>query len=50
MWGLFANEDIPKGAFILQYTGEVLTKREGDRRGVFYDKIGLSYLYDMNDA
>jgi SET domain-containing protein len=49
MWGLFALEDIPAGAFILEYTGEVITKKEGDQRGKHYDKVGMSYLFDMND-
>ena len=26
-----------------------MTKKEGDKRGKFYDKIGLNYLFDMND-
>lgn len=49
MWGLFTLEDIPAGAFILEYTGEVITKKEGDKRGKHYDKVGMSYLFDMND-
>ena len=49
MWGLFALEDIPAGAFVLEYTGEVITKKEGDKRGKNYDKVGMSYLFDMND-
>lgn len=49
MWGLFALEEIPSGAFVIEYTGEILTKKEGDKRGAIYDKIGLNYLFDMND-
>lgn len=49
MWGLFAIDDIPAGAFIVEYRGEVITKKEGDKRGFEYDKIGMSYLFDMND-
>jgi histone-lysine N-methyltransferase SUV39H len=49
MWGLFSMELIPAGAFVIEYTGEVLTAREGDARGRFYDQIGMSYLFDMND-
>ena len=37
MWGLFSMELIPAGAFVMEYTGEVLTAREGDARGKFYD-------------
>lgn len=49
MWGLFALEDIPAGAFVLEYIGEIITKKEGDQRGKEYDKIGMSYLFDMID-
>jgi len=49
MWGLFAEEQIPAGAYVLEYRGEVLTKKEGDRRGMYYDENGLNYLFDMND-
>lgn len=30
--GLFALEPIPKGAFIIEYVGEVISTEEGDRR------------------
>ena len=50
MWGLFALETIPAGAFVVEYTGEVLTTKEADRRGRNYDMYGMSYLFDMNDA
>jgi SET domain-containing protein len=49
MWGLFTLEDIPAGAYVVEYTGEVLTAKEGDKRGKIYDEIGMSYLFDMND-
>lgn len=49
MWGLFALEDIPKGAFVIEYKGEILTKKEGDKRGKLYDENGLNFLFDMND-
>jgi SET domain-containing protein len=49
MWGLIALEPIPAGAFVIQYVGEVLTARDGDKRGKIYDQIGMSYLFDMNE-
>jgi SET domain-containing protein len=49
MWGLFAMEEIPQGAYIMEYRGEVVTKKQGDMRGSYYDHTGLSYLFDMND-
>jgi SET domain-containing protein len=49
MWGLFTQEFIPAGAFVLEYVGEVITASNGDKRGKVYDRLGMSYLFDMND-
>lgn len=49
MWGLYAMEPIPSGAFVIEYVGEIITAKEGDIRGKNYDKLGMSYLFDMND-
>ena len=49
MWGLFALEPIPAGAFVVEYVGEILTAKDGDKRGRYYDQLGMSYLFDMND-
>lgn len=49
MWGLYAAETIPAGAFVVEYVGEILLAKEGDRRGEEYDQIGMSYLFDMNE-
>ena len=42
-------EDIVPGAFVCEYLGEVITKRLADIRGTYYDRLGCSYLFDMND-
>ena len=49
MWGLVALDDIPAGVFLMEYRGEIVTKKQGDMRGSYYDFHGLSYLFDMND-
>jgi histone-lysine N-methyltransferase SUV39H len=49
MWGLYALEPIPAGAFVVEYVGEILTAKDGDKRGKHYDQLGMSYLFDMND-
>lgn len=49
MWGVIAQEEIPAGAFVMEYCGEIVTKKQGDIRGTIYDSMGLSYLFDMND-
>jgi SET domain-containing protein len=50
MWGLFTDEAIPAGAFVVEYLGEIITVKKGDRRGRKYDEAGMSYLFDMNDC
>lgn len=49
-WGVRSNQFIPKGSFIEEYIGEVIKVEEGDSRGVVYDKLGCSYLFDMDFA
>lgn len=34
--GLFADEDIQKGDFVIEYTGEIINRAESDRRGGKY--------------
>jgi hypothetical protein len=34
---------------VVDYVGEVLTAKDGDKRGIVYDSIGMSYLFDMNE-
>jgi len=40
--GLFAITDIKKGARVIEYTGEVITEAEANRRGG-------KYLFELND-
>lgn len=40
--GLFAEEDLKKGDFILEYTGDRISTEEADRRGG-------RYLFDVDD-
>lgn len=45
--GCFALEDIPKGTAVLEYTGERITKEEGDVR---YDGRPFTYLFGIDDG
>jgi uncharacterized protein len=45
--GCFTLEDIPKGTFVLEYTGERITKEEGDLR---YDGRPFTYLFGIGDG
>ena len=53
--GIFAKKNIPKGAHIIEYVGEKITKAEADRRGpklVEYAKkhkqSGAVYIFVLN--
>ena len=39
--GLFADEDIKKGEFIIEYTGKKITNKEADQKGG-------RYLFELN--
>lgn len=49
-WGVRTKTTIKKNTFVEEYLGEVITEEEGAIRGKVYDKIGLSYLFDMDLA
>lgn len=45
--GCFTLEDIAKGTVVLEYTGERISKEEGDRR---YDGRTFTYLFGIGDG
>ncbi|KAG8899283.1 hypothetical protein FRC01_010599, partial [Tulasnella sp. 417] len=47
-WGVFADEFIPAGRFIGVYAGELLTDEEAHNRGLLYDKLGRTYLFNLD--
>lgn len=44
--GLFCEEFMHAGEFVIQYTGELISDKEAERRGNFYEMNGLSYLFN----
>jgi len=53
--GLFASQNIKKGSQIIEYVGDKVTKREGDRRAdkqinkaKKYNKNGMVYIFELN--
>lgn len=47
-FGLFSDEDIiKKDEFVMEYTGEVITDKEAERRGNFYEMNNCSYLFNL---
>jgi hypothetical protein len=51
-YGLFlaAPSFVRKGQFLLEYTGEVVSQAEAERRGKFCDVRGCSYLFNLVDS
>lgn len=47
-FGLFAGEKIAAQDLVLEYCGEIVTDAEAERRGYFYDKRRVSYLFDVS--
>ena len=47
-WGAFAQEVINKNDFVVEYSGEVISQGEADRRGRVYDKMNYSYIFTLN--
>ena len=45
--GCFTLEDIPRGTVVLEYTGEIITKEEGDRR---YEGRSFTYLFGIGNG
>ncbi|OWZ03863.1 Polycomb-like protein [Phytophthora megakarya] len=48
-WGAFALEPIKRGEFIYEYHGALLSQDEAERRGSIYDKMTISFLFDVDD-
>ncbi|KAF3080071.1 hypothetical protein TWF102_002477 [Orbilia oligospora] len=47
-WGLRCPVDLDAGQFIDRYIGEVITEQEAERRTKIQEKIGLTYLFDLD--
>lgn len=48
-WGSFTRKPIEKNDFIVEYTGEVITQNESERRGRIYDKLDSNFLFNLNE-
>ncbi|KAF4626648.1 hypothetical protein G7Y89_g11511 [Cudoniella acicularis] len=48
-FGLYMAEPARKGEFLSEYTGEVISNNEAERRGIIYDRKLLSFLFDLNN-
>jgi len=47
-WGVRTLEQIPRGKFVLEYVGEMLTEGEVSKRGLVYPEYSSSYLFNLD--
>lgn len=47
-WGLFTKHALRKGSYVQEYVGEVISQEEAERRGIIYDKLNMSYLFNLS--
>lgn len=47
-WGVKTMKNIYAGQYICQYVGELITYEEAEIRGKRYDKMGMTYLFDLD--
>ncbi len=48
MFGLEVINELHENTPVIEYMGELITKKEGDTRGPVYDKQQCNYLFDLN--
>ena len=49
-WGLFTRHALHRHEFVGEYTGEIVSRAESERRGLIYDRMGVSYLFTLNSG
>ncbi|KAI9470247.1 hypothetical protein LPJ78_000531 [Coemansia sp. RSA 989] len=47
-WGVVARAPIPRGTFVAEYVGELITFEEAEQRGAADSARGLTYLFDLD--
>ncbi|KAJ9678655.1 hypothetical protein PVL29_020743 [Vitis rotundifolia] len=48
-WGALLKNSINKNDYLGEYTGELISHREADKRGKIYDRANSSFLFYLND-
>ncbi|KAJ8620482.1 hypothetical protein MRB53_029011 [Persea americana] len=48
-WGAFIKNPVNKNDYLGEYTGELISHKEADKRGKIYDRTNSSFLFDLND-
>jgi hypothetical protein len=48
-WMMWLQNPVNKNDYLGEYTGELISHREADKRGKIYDRANSSFLFDLND-
>ncbi|KAL7612296.1 hypothetical protein Lser_V15G07489 [Lactuca serriola] len=48
-WGAFLRNSVAKHEYLGEYTGELISHHEADKRGKIYDRENSSFLFNLND-
>lgn len=48
-WGAFLKNPVNRNDYLGEYTGELISHKEADKRGKIYDRANSSFLFDLND-
>ncbi|XP_039683872.1 histone-lysine N-methyltransferase EZA1, partial [Medicago truncatula] len=48
-WGAFLKNSVNKNEYLGEYTGELISHKEAEKRGKLYERENFSFLFDVDD-